>query len=136
VSDVFARLWDARLSWAPRESINGYLYGAVRYAALNMLRSTAAEHRRYDQLMHDGTLAEGVSSEIESTEDAEHVRVLVWKAVDSLPEPQRLVVTLRWRRGLSWPEVAEALGTAVGAAQMQQTRALKTLRARLPRYLR
>jgi RNA polymerase sigma factor (sigma-70 family) len=65
----------------------------------------------------------------------EEVLTLVWRAIDTLPERARLVMMLRWQEHWEWPQIAEALGVSVPAAQMQHARALKVLREQLPKYL-
>jgi len=51
----------------------------------------------------------------------------LWKAVETLPEAQREVLTLRLAGGLSAPEIAEVVGKPVGAVKSLQHRALANL---------
>jgi RNA polymerase sigma-70 factor (ECF subfamily) len=58
-------------------------------------------------------------------------RLLVWKALDALPEDLRSVVVLHYTAGLSLRETAEALGVAVGTAKSRLHAALTALRRML-----
>jgi RNA polymerase sigma-70 factor (ECF subfamily) len=135
VDGVFARVWERRDALQPETRLGVYLLVAVRRAALDVVRHGATVRRlvvsRGDEVPGMGS-APGLADAM-----AEHDEViaLVWRAIDALPERARLVMMLRWREQWDWPRVAEALGVSVAAAQMQHTRALKTLREQLPRYL-
>ncbi|MCB9673633.1 MAG: RNA polymerase sigma factor [Alphaproteobacteria bacterium] len=56
---------------------------------------------------------------------------LVRRAVEQLPDNQREVVLLRWYAGLSFPEIADALGIQTTAAKVRSHRAVKALKALL-----
>lgn len=51
----------------------------------------------------------------------------IWKAVQRLPERQRVVVILRYLEDLSEPEIAEAVDLPVGTVKSQLSRARKKL---------
>ncbi|MEA3224951.1 MAG: sigma-70 family RNA polymerase sigma factor [Planctomycetota bacterium] len=57
---------------------------------------------------------------------------LVRQALESLPDRQRVTVVLAYYQGLTYPEVATALGCSVGTVKTQMFRALRTLAQRLP----
>lgn len=61
-------------------------------------------------------------------------RALVWRAVRSLPELQRIVVTLRLAADLSNAEIAEVLGRKANAVKALQHRAMKGLAKALAAY--
>lgn len=56
-------------------------------------------------------------------------------AVDSLPERARQIFTMHREQGLSYAEIARALGPSVKTVENQMDRALKLLRARLAPFL-
>jgi RNA polymerase sigma-70 factor (ECF subfamily) len=56
---------------------------------------------------------------------------LVWRALDGLPFDQRTAIVLREIHGLSYDEIAQSLGVAVGTVKSRLARARGTLRARL-----
>jgi RNA polymerase sigma-70 factor (sigma-E family) len=56
----------------------------------------------------------------------------LWDIVQSLPRRARAVVVLRYYEELSEAETAETLGISVGTVKSQCSRALATLRERIP----
>ncbi|MCS7179282.1 MAG: sigma-70 family RNA polymerase sigma factor [Anaerolineae bacterium] len=57
--------------------------------------------------------------------------LLLWQAVDRLPEQQRIVILLRYQLGLSYLEIARALNLPVGTVKSRLHQAHQTLKARL-----
>jgi len=55
----------------------------------------------------------------------------LWSALDHLPFDQRTVVVLREIDGLSYEEIADSLGVAIGTVKSRLTRARQTLRDEL-----
>lgn len=56
---------------------------------------------------------------------------VVRRAVEALPEGQREVLLLHWYEGLSFPEIARALGLGTSAVKVRAHRAYKALRLSL-----
>ncbi len=57
---------------------------------------------------------------------------LVRRAVESLPDRQRVTLVLAYYQGLSYREVAGVLNCSIGTVKTQMFRALRTLAQRLP----
>jgi RNA polymerase sigma-70 factor (ECF subfamily) len=55
----------------------------------------------------------------------------VRRALDRMTEPEREILVLHWYVELSYQEIAEALGTTVGAVKARGNRALQQLRSLL-----
>ncbi len=68
------------------------------------------------------------SQEAVKAEQKEQVR----RAVESLPDRQRVTLVLAYYQGLSYREVATALDCSIGTVKTQMFRALRTLAQRLP----
>ncbi len=68
------------------------------------------------------------SQEAVRAEQKEQVR----RAVESLPDRQRVTLVLAYYQGLSYREVATALDCSIGTVKTQMFRALRTLAQRLP----
>lgn len=56
----------------------------------------------------------------------------LWELVSSLPPRARAVVVLRYYEQLTEAEVADVMGVSVGTVKSQCSRALATLRTRIP----
>jgi RNA polymerase sigma-70 factor (sigma-E family) len=59
-------------------------------------------------------------------------REAVWRFVASLPPRQRAVIVLRYYEQLSEAEIADVLGISAGTVKSQASRAIASLRARMP----
>ncbi len=131
VQDVLLNLWRRREALAPDEALGPYLVRATRNRALNHLRHLAVERR-------DAPLAAGPSEAPAAGAGravAAELGAAVAAAVAELPPRCREVFTLSRARGLSYAEIAEALGISVKTVEAQMGRALRTLRERLAPWL-
>ena len=63
------------------------------------------------------------------------LRGAIDKAIESLPENQRLAVVLRRYEGTPYEEIADVLGTSVSSVKSLLFRARESLRQHLERYL-
>jgi RNA polymerase sigma-70 factor (ECF subfamily) len=68
------------------------------------------------------------SAEAVKSEQKQQVR----RAVESLPDRQRVTLVLSYYQGLTYREVATALDCSIGTVKTQMFRALRTLAQRLP----
>ncbi len=125
--DVFTRIWDRREHWEPRVSVRAYILGAVRHAALNVIRHRDVE-TRYVALEIVG---DGIDSPVGDRLDRVAQLVALHAAILDLPERRRVVLTLRFEMELSYPEVGSALGISANAAKELVIRTVESLRVRL-----
>ena len=124
VSEAFVRVWTARerVEWP---TVRGYLFTVVRNL---FLKHRQAERRRAgldtDTIDHRPGPADHAQGHSE-------LRVVL-AALDELPEIDRAAVLMRADDGLSYEEIAAALGISVTAARVKVHRArLKLAAARL-----
>jgi len=61
----------------------------------------------------------------------QEVKTMVWHALDQLPFDQRAVIVLREIDEMSYDEIADSLGVAVGTVKSRLARAREQLRATL-----
>jgi len=102
-----------------------WLLRIVMNQALTMLRSRRRGAAAAERLaVHERPLAHSID---ETMIDRERAR-LIWAALESLREQERVVVYLRYFLGLPERELAEYLGCAPGTVKSRLHRSLRKLR--------
>jgi len=141
VGHVFVWLYEHRTTLKVSGSLRGYLFGAVRNAALNARRGRNREIARYTRIQEvhrDSVVPAAIlppDQLFAVTESNARLRVSIAHALDQLPDQARLVLALRLHRGLGYGEIAEALGISQVAAKQRFSRAVAALRTLLPDLL-
>ena len=134
VQDVFVELWCRPERYdAGAGSLRGYLVMLARHRAIDVLRSElrrVARQRRH-QLLAPGERLGSPGDEAVAADAASAIRA----AVRLLPESQRRVVELAYFEGLSYREVADAVGIPEGTAKSRMRLALAKLESVLDRQL-
>jgi len=134
VQDVFVELWAHPGRYDPAAgTLRTYLTVLARHRAVDVVRS---ELRRVARQERSGRLtpappAGGVGEEVMAAETAGAVRA----AVQLLPASQRQVVELAYFEGLTYREVARAVGIPEGTAKSRLRLALARLEEMLDREL-
>jgi RNA polymerase sigma-70 factor (ECF subfamily) len=142
VQDVFCGVW-ARHATLPvagaGTTLRAYFYGAVRNRAGNQLRHEHVVRAGDNGAVRDergegsgpipgmGVPPRAADSVMLAAERAEAVRA----ALSALPARHREVLALRADHGLTYPEIALALGISVKTVEAHVRRAFRTLRRRL-----
>ena len=135
VQTTFLKVHAARASFDPGLPVRPWLFGiAARVRVDELRRRYRVADKISDEELGDLVLpAEGGADRWpEANEEAERVR----KAIDALPEAQRVVVLLHRFEGLTFGEIAEALSEAGPkltevAVRVRVFRAFATLREQL-----
>ena len=124
VSEAFVRVWAARerVEWP---TVRGYLFAIVRNLFLQHLR----QQRRHAPL--DESAVDHRPGPEDRASHQSDLRIVL-AALSELPEVDRAAVLMRADEGLSYEEIAVALGISVSAAKVKVHRArLKLAEARL-----
>jgi RNA polymerase sigma factor (sigma-70 family) len=122
VQQTFLKAYQAMISGDAELNLRPWLYRIAHNASLNLLRQNGWSHEQLDENM------DGVQRPDQAFELRERLRTTV-NAVKALPERQRNAVLLREIDGLSYEEIASALGVGDGAVRQLLHRARATLRA-------
>ena len=122
--EAFVRLWRGRARYQPRGCLQAYLLRTVRNVCLDYARV-----RRPWEPLKDGfgVAASDPADLMQSRSLAEAVR----DAVQSLPEPQRVVFVLSQYEELSYAEIADVLDCPPGTVASRKHLATETLRRKL-----
>lgn len=132
VQDVFFDLWEKRRTLDVEYSLRAYLYGMTRHHALKHLRRRRV--RAKWTVQGEFREASATTAKPGRTDDAlqhKELEEAAEQAVAALPQRRRQIFVLSRRHGLTYPEIAEALGISVNTVETQIRRALKFLRKRL-----
>ncbi|HKN93590.1 MAG TPA: sigma-70 family RNA polymerase sigma factor [Thermoleophilaceae bacterium] len=124
VQQTFLKAYQAMMSGDAELNLRPWLYRIAHNASLNLLRQNGWSHEELDENM------DGVQRPDQALELRERLGATV-AAVKALPERQRNAVLLREIDGLSYEEIAAALGVGDGAVRQLLHRARATLRSGL-----
>lgn len=132
VQEIFLRIWRRHETWKPVGSVRAYLFTAARNQALSVLRKERVAIKATEQCAVDeSVLRTGATptpaQELSTDEIADACR----RAIHSLPESNRVVMTLRWEYGMSHAEIAFVLGTSIKGVEGELNRGIKALSTRL-----
>ncbi len=141
--DVFMRVYRARKHYAPGAKFSTWLFTITTNVAKNAQRSRSRRHEVNLEGRESGpmgvrpleTIAEVSSGQIPARAlDRAEARDIVRLAVQSLNERQRMAVLLSKFEGMSYAEIAEAMGQSVQAVKSLLSRARGNLRDVLEPY--
>ena len=123
--NAFARLWTAgvRLTGDPVP----YVFAAVRNAAVDQMRRQRGAARRLESVsIYNGLPADPAARAV----SAEQHR-LVREALDELPDAEREAVVMKIYAGLTFDQIARALGQPLQTVASRYRRALERMGRRL-----
>ncbi|TWV15726.1 RNA polymerase sigma-70 factor [Bacteroidaceae bacterium HV4-6-C5C] len=124
VQEIFATIWEKKISFISLQSLKTYLYNSTRNAALNYLKHQNVE-TGYIQYMLD-TYKEITE---EDTNEEEVYRIL-FKSIDQLP-PRCHEIFVLHMEGKKNEEIAQALGLSIETVKTQKKRALQSLKRQM-----
>lgn len=127
VQDLLCWIWERRATWRPTNGgARRYLFGAAKNRALNHLKRCRIEARAADIFPVGGH----APSPLTVAEAADFSAALARALADLAPRCRQACV-LRWRYGLTYPEIADAMSVSQKAIEALLTRGLKSLRIAL-----
>lgn len=119
VQEAMYRLWKRRDSFAKAENRSAYAAATARRCALDLIESRCPEFG----------LAEAKAVVVpEVADDARERLDLVLRIIESLPSPQREVITMRDVEGLELHEIHEKLNLTAGNVRVILSRARAAVR--------
>ncbi len=128
VQETFLRAWRALGRFDVDRPLVPWL---MRIGANWALTQLETRKRHGDEELDESIQWKGPSPEADV--DRTRLYEAVNRAVDALPEEQRVVLHLRITEGLSYREIAEALAWPIGTVMSRLSRARETLRAKVKR---
>ncbi len=137
---VFVRIWKSAARWEPNAKFTTWLYTILRNLVFNECRrrsrhpakslEAAQEEGEQPQQFEDATVKPPNTLLLDL-----EMQEAVARAIEELPETQRMAVILRRYQDVSYEEIAEALNLTVPAVKSVLFRARTELREKLKKYL-
>lgn len=132
VNEVFVKYWKNQEEIKIRSSIHAYLVTATRNMAIDRLRSIHRHRFTSHELEGDYTTDYAQPYDI-LVETETHC--LIEAAIEALPPQGRLIFRMSRDNGMSYNEIAQALGLSIKTIESHMGRSLKCLRKRLQHTL-
>jgi len=129
VADVLTTLWQNRETLRISQSVRAYLYAAVKNTCLNYLESQFARQ----QFESDASL-DARPAAPDTLQEYRELEQLLEAGIGQLPPACRTIFTLSRQAGMSYEEIAQALGLSKKTVKAQMGIALKKLRQYLSRH--
>jgi RNA polymerase sigma-70 factor (ECF subfamily) len=136
---TFLKLHQVRASYRAGAAVRPWLFTIAASVRGDELRR---RYRRNESLDEDRLERADASDAIDRAREADRAGDLseraeaVRAALAKLPDSQRVVVTMHRYEGMTFGEIARALGTSEGGVRVRAFRAYETLRAELKGFAR
>ena len=139
LQDVYFQLADADRLLKPIDQMAAWLFTVARNRITDLYRKKKTESMPefFDETEDEGSFKElrHIMFDNGNTPEDDYLRSLVWieleKALEELPEEQRLVFELTELKGLSFKEISEQTGVTVNTLISRKRYAVFVLRERL-----
>ena len=127
LQNVFIKVWKALADFREQSQIYTWLYRIATNETLTFLEK---KKRRASVSLdnEDYALSERVPAG-EPSVDGEQLQARLQKAIDGLPDKQKLVFNLRYFDEMPYEKMSEILGTSVGALKASYHHAVKKIEA-------
>ena len=122
--DVFLRAYRGLRTFRGQSSLGTWLYRIGVNVCLNRVSAKKLQTESVENRQHIDTKSESPSERVLRGERAERVRA----AVAKLPDKQRATLILRMYHDMSHQEIADAVGSSVGAVKANVFHALQNLK--------
>jgi RNA polymerase sigma-70 factor, ECF subfamily len=137
---VFVRIWKNAARWEPTAKFTTWLYTILRNLVFNECRRRARHPTRsldslQDDEDHPHQFEDGNVKSPDTVMLDVEMQDAIERAIQELPETQRMAVVLRRYQDVSYEEIAEILSLTVPAVKSVLFRARTELRNKLRGYL-
>lgn len=136
---VFIRVWKSAVRYEPTAKFTTWLFKITRNLVFNEIRRRKRHPTRsLDAAEDDDRPLQAPDLRTKTPDDSllnDEMQAAIQKAIDELPETQRMAVILRRYDDIPYEDIGEILGLSVPAVKSVLFRARTELREKLKRYL-
>lgn len=131
LQEIFVKIWTALPSFRAESQLYTWIYRIATNETLNFLNK-----QKVRAALRFESLSDKLVDRIDEDPwfNGDQLQRNLMKAVQKLPEKQRLVFTMRWFEDLSYEDISEILGTSVGALKASYHFAAEKIKAELKKY--
>ena len=133
VEELFYVFWRERENLQIFCSVKSYLYGAVRNEVLQYCEHREVRNRYREAMQASGE--SGISSGPEEQMEYKELEELINRTLEKLPERRRCIFKMHRMEGKKYAEIASLLTVSVKTVEAEMTKALKTLRKEVEKYI-
>lgn len=131
--EVFIKIFKARKSWEPTAKFSTWLFRIVTNLCLNEIRNR--KHRPKVSIDDNPLLDPGQDDPTAIETSKQELVLAVRKALDALPENQRMAVVLNKWEDQSYEQIGEAMNLSVPAVKSLLFRARQAMKESLEKFL-
>lgn len=126
VQEVYMKLWNKRDALPDVKDVEAYCVTLTKNMCIDRLRMAEMEKADVDEVPTMLAATDDVEAQVERHDAVEQVKQII----ETLPEHQQQVITLRDMEDCSFEEIAEQTGLTAVNIRMLLSRARKTIRER------
>lgn len=127
LQNTFLKAWKNLHNFRGDAKLSTWLYKIAVNESINHLN----KERTRQQITSDDEMLNMLTTKLEADEyfDGNELQLALQKAIAALPEKQRLVFNMRYFDEMKYEQMAEILGTSVGALKASYHHAVKKIEA-------
>ncbi|MBR5846712.1 MAG: sigma-70 family RNA polymerase sigma factor [Bacteroidaceae bacterium] len=129
VQEVYMKLWSKRDALPDVQDVEAYCVTLTKNMCIDRLRMAEMEKADVDEVPTMLAATDDVEAQVERHDAVEQVKQII----ETLPEHQQQVITLRDMEDCSFEEIAEQTGLTAVNIRMLLSRARRTIRERFKR---
>ena len=126
VQEVYMKLWNKRDALPDVKEVEAYCVTMTKNMCIDRLRMAEVEKEDVDEVPTMLAATDDVEAQVERRDAVEQVKQII----ETLPEHQQQVITLRDMEDCSFEEIVEQTGLTAVNIRMLLSRARKTIRER------
>ena len=125
LQNTFLKVWNGLGSFRQKSGLFTWLYRIATNEALSFLN----QKKRRSLISFEGGVEKQLSGSLDADEyfDGDELQLKLQKALLTLPEKQRLVFNMKYFDEIKYEDMAEILGTSVGALKASYHHAIRKI---------